>query len=288
MKSIISRTSITTYTARSRADTGFFGSLCIMFRNVVSYRELIFRMFLRDFSAGYRKSFLGVTWVLLSPLLAAATWVFMNYMGVLRPGTTAIPYPAYLLLSTSIWGLFMGFYQAASGTLDAGKGFIFQVHYPHEALLMKQVLEQISNFTIGFSVNLIVLMGFGVFPSWKIIFMPIIALPLFFLGAGIGVITSVINVVGQEGKRLIDYGLGILLYLTPVIYSRQVENPVLATVIRWNPLTYLISAVRDEIISGHIDAFRTFLVVSLISFLFFILSLRFFFLAESNVIEKIL
>ena len=171
---------ITIYEPNQRQKIGFFRSWVVMIKNIIASRELIAQLFKRDFIAVYKKSFLGVTWIFVAPVIGIVSWVFMNMTGILKPGDVGIPYPAYVLLSSSIWGLFMGFYGAATGTLGAGAGFIMQVKFPHEALLIKQTAQHLANYLLGFVMNIIVLLAFGVIPSWKIIFFPIMIIPLFF------------------------------------------------------------------------------------------------------------
>ncbi len=259
-----------------------------MFKHSVSSWELIKQLFFRDFFAIYKKSFLGAGWVLVSPIIAVLTWVFMNFTGILHPGDVGIPYPAYVLLSVSIWGLFISFYQGASGTLSAGQGFIFQVKYPHESLLIKQIMEQLANFLITLVVNIIVLLIFHVVPSWKIILFPILILPMLFLGAGLGLFVSVLSVAATETKRIVDLIINNLIFITPVIYSQNVSSGILATIIRLNPLTYLVAAVRDTIIYGQLNNFDMFLWSSLLSLLVFLISLRFFFVSEEKVVERMI
>lgn len=259
-----------------------------MFHNIRASKELIWQLFVRDFVAVYKKSFLGMGWLFISPVIGIVSWVLMNSTGILNPGDTGIPYPAYVLLSTSIWGLFMGFYGAAAGTLNAGGGFIMQVKYPHEALLIKQVSQHLASFFIGFLMNIVVLLIFGVIPSWKIIFFPAVALPLFFLGAGIGLIIAVISIVAVEIQRIVDAFFGFLIFLTPVIYSPNFANPFLQTVTKWNPLTYLVGAVRDTIVYGKIDHPTEFVYAAIFSFIVFVFSWRLFYISEEKVIEKMI
>jgi lipopolysaccharide transport system permease protein len=279
---------VTVYEPNQRQKIGFFKSLLIMFRNIRASRELIWQLFKRDFVAVYKKSFLGMGWLFISPVIGIISWVLMNATGILNPGDTGIPYPAYVLLSTSIWGLFMGFYGAAAGTLGAGGGFIMQVKYPHEALLMKQVAQHLAGFFIGFLMNIVVLLFFYVIPSWQIILFPIVALPLFFLGSGIGLIIAVINVVAVEIQRIVDAFFGFLIFLTPVIYAPNFSSPFLQSVLKWNPLTYLVGAVRDTIVYGRIDNFDKYLYASAFSLVVFIISWRLFYVSEEKVIEKMI
>jgi lipopolysaccharide transport system permease protein len=279
---------ITIYEPNQRQKIGFLRSLLMMFRNIQTSRELIWQLFKRDFLAVYKKSFLGMGWLFISPIIGIISWVLMNATGILNPGDTGIPYPAYVLLSTSIWGLFMGFYGAAAGTLGAGGGFIMQVKYPHEALLIKQIAQHVASFLIGFLMNIAVLVFFGVIPSWKIIFFPLAILPLFFLGAGIGLIIAVISIVAVEIQRMVDTAFGFLIFLTPVIYAPNLTNPFIQTVTRWNPLTYLISGARDLIVYGQINDWQLFVYSSIFSLVVFIFSWRLFYVSEEKVIEKMI
>ncbi len=236
----------------------------------------------------YRKSLLGITWIFISPIIGIISWVFMNTAGILNPGNVGIPYPAYVLLSSSIWGLFMGFYSSAAGTLGAGGGIIVQVKFPHEALLVQQTAQHLANFLLTFIMNIMVLLAFGVAPDWKIILFPVMALPLFFLGAGIGLVASVINVVSPDLNRGFNFIMGILMYLTPVIYSSKVENPILQKIMTYNPLTYLIGGFRDVIIYGKLEYLDRYLYASLLAFFVFMFSWRLFFVSEEKVIEKMI
>lgn len=279
---------ITTYTPNQRARIGFFKTWFIMAQNIVSSRELIWQLFRRDFLMAYQKSFLGITWIFISPIIGIVSWVFMNATGVLNPGDVGIPYPAYVLLSSSVWGLFMGFYGAAAGTLGAGGGFIMQVKYPHESLLVKQTAQHLANFVLGFIFNLLVLFVMGVTPSWKIIFFPLAILPLFLLGAGIGLVISVISVVAVDLTHGFNFAFGLLFYITPVIYSSQIENPLLQTIMQYNPLTYLVGNARDLIIYGTFSHPDRFFYAALFALLVFLFSWRLFFISEQKVIEKMI
>jgi lipopolysaccharide transport system permease protein len=270
----------------ARHRVGFLSAWIMMFRNIRDSRELIFQLFKRDFFATYKKSFLGVLWVLIAPIVGVLSWVFMNATGVLQPGDVGIPYPAYVLLSSSIWGLFVGFYSSAAKTLDAGNGFILQVRYAHEVLLVKQTAQHLANFLVTFLLNIAVLFVFGVMPDWRILFFPLLILPLFFLGAGLGLMVALFGAVSTEVQRGMDVLMGLLTWVTPVIYSAEGQAPALRSIIGWNPLTYLVGGVRDVIIYGRMEHWDRYGASAVAAFLFFLLAWRFFFLTEDRIIER--
>jgi lipopolysaccharide transport system permease protein len=288
MESISEKSHTIIYEPNQRLKIGWIKTWAILFRNIIQNWELIYQLFRRDFLMSYKKSFIGAGWIFISPLLGVVSWVFYNSTGILQPGDVGIPYPAYVLLSTSIYGLFGGFFTAASGTLTAGAGFITQVNYPHDVLLIKQTLLQLANFAIVFFINIIVLFSFGIIPSLYIFLFPVLILPIFFIGSAIGLFASIVEVVASDINKGITFLIGLLLFITPVIYSSKVQNPFLHQMIKWNPLTYLIGGARDMVIYGKMEHFDIYLICAGVSFMLFLFSWRIFYITEQRVIEKML
>lgn len=278
----------TIYRPNMRHELGFFRTWMVMAQNVIRSRELIWQLFKRDFFAQYKKSFIGITWIFISPIMGIVSWVFFKETGMLQPGDVGIPYPAYVLIGSSMWGLFMGFFASAKATLKAGAGFIMQVNYPHEALLFKQVAQKLANFLIGFVLNIVVLVVFSVIPSWKIVLLPLVTLPLFFLGSAIGLLASMISVVAFDVDRGLGMVMGLLLYITPVIYSDKISHPIVQALIKWNPLTYLVCSARDIIIYGRLYEPLGFAICTGISLLLFLISWRLFYVSEHQLIERMI
>ena len=283
-----SRQKITIYRPNQRHDLGFFKTWAVMAKNIINSRELIWQLFKRDFFASYKKSFIGISWIFIAPIVGIVSWVFLQKTGMLHPGDMEIPYPVYVLIGTSMWGLFMGFFNAANETLSAGQALVMQVNYPHEALLFKQTAQHLANFIITFVMNIVVLLAFKVIPSWEIIFFPLVALPLFFLGAAIGLITSMISIVAIDLSKIINIGMGLMMWVTPVIYSDKIENPFVQTIIKWNPLTYLVCSLRDIIIYGRLYDVTGYLICAGLSFFLFMISWRLFYVSEDRIIERMI
>jgi len=266
---------------------GFWTSLAIMAGNIFRSRELIRQLFIRDYLAVHKKSFLGFAWIVLAPVVATLSWLFMNAAGVLQPGKTDVPYPVYVLLGTTLWGLFTGFYQSATQILTTAQGYILQVHYPHEALLVKQALEQVVNFAAALAVNFLAFLWFGIRPSWMLVLLPLTTLPLFFLGAGLGLIIAVLGVVATEFRRLCEVGLGLVLFITPVLYNPAALGPSFQAVLRWNPLTHLIDTARSTMLSGTVPDPAAFALSTLFALGVFLVAWRLFYVSEHRVIEKL-
>ena len=279
---------ITVYRPNQRHELGFFRTWVVMARHIIDARELIWQLFKRDFFASYKKSFLGISWIFISPIVGIISWVFLQKTGMLKPGEVGIPYPAFVLVGTTMWGLFMGFFNSAKQTLSSGKALVMQVNYPHEALLFMQTAQHLANFLITFVITIIVLVLFGVIPSWQMVFFPLVILPLFFLAAAIGLVVSMISVLSVDFDKMIIVALGLLMWITPVIYSEKVDNQLVQTLISWNPLTYLVCSARDIIIYGRLFNTAGYFLCSGLSLIAFMVSWRLFYVSEDKIIERMI
>lgn len=279
---------MTIYRPNQRHDLGFVRTWVVMSLNTWNSRELIWQLFKRDFFAVYKKSFIGFTWIFFSPIMGIVSWLFLKEAGVMDPGDLDIPYAPYVLLGTSMWGLFIGFYGAARNTLSAGKALVMQVNYPHEALLFKETAQVLATFVLSFFVNIVVLLAFKVIPTWGLLLFPLVALPLFFLGAAIGLVASMVSIVAVDINRIINIAMGFLMYLTPLIYADKVSNPIIQHIIKWNPLTYLVCSCRDVIIYGRLYDTTGYFICAGISLFLFLVSWRLFYVSEHKVVERMI
>jgi len=250
-------------------------------------RDLLFYLVMRDFLSDYKRSFIGMGWVVISPVLTIASWVLINYTNVLQPGNLSVPYPVYVLVSTMLWGLFIGIYQSVSNIFFESVSFGFDVKFHRQVLIVKQIILHVLNFALGLIFAGVVLIYYNIYPSSRIIFFPLTLLPLILMGTGIGLLVSVYSVVLPDSKRWVDYGMQLLMFVTPIIYSPGVSNPFIRSIIHYNPLSYLVNWSRASIIGGSFDDPANFFLSSLMALALFLLGLRFLYLSEDKVIEKI-
>jgi lipopolysaccharide transport system permease protein len=279
---------ITVYEAHQRRKTGLFAAVCIMTVDVVRCRELIWQLFRRDFLMQYKKSFLGLGWIVLAPLIGFASWVFMNAAGVLNPGDMDFPYPAFVLISTTLWGLFANSVIAASRTLKAGEGFINQVRYPHHTMLIKELLQSYCNFLICFACITLLLVCFGVSLHRLYYATPLLVLPMMVFAAAAGLGISMLNALSLDIEKGVVYLLNFWMFLTPVVYSADNKTGIVKLILTCNPMTYLHGCARDIIVFGSTGTPGAFAGLSLIALFLLLLSMKWFYVAEECVIEKMI
>ena len=256
--------------------------------NLHRYRFLSWQLVRSNLVGGYKRSFIGLGWMLILPIITVFTWILLNGAGVVDPGDTSIAYPAYVLLSTSIWGFFMELYRTSSKVLTERGRMVVMNSFPYEVLLMEKVIVHLINFSIPLALNIIVLLIFGVKFQWySLLLFPISLLPLFLLGLGIGMVISVLRVIAVDICTLVDEGMKVLMFLTPVVYAPKIETGWLAFFNKYNPLAYLISFSRELLINGDFYKTTAYFWCSVFCFFFFYITLRFYLNFSQRVLERI-
>lgn len=259
-----------------------------IFRNIRNNTELVKQLLILSLTQQYKKAILGSAWLILSPLFTIAVWIILNSSGIYKPGETAIPYAAFVLLSVTIWNFFISFFRTIGKSVSESGKMLMECAFPIEVAVFERILLSIINFTIPLVLNFIVLIIFDVsFGISSFLFIPSI-IPLMLLGISIGMFISLFEVVFNDIFLVLMQGINILMYLSPVVYSPKVESAFLQTIIKYNPLTYLISVPRDYLIGSTPEVSMTgFWYATIATVVIFIFVVEFYLSSVNKIIEKI-
>lgn len=226
-----------------------------IFQKLYNYRELLKTNVKKDIRGKYKRSFLGILWSFINPLLQVVVYaiVFPYLMGA-----TTDNYLVYLITGLIPWSFFQMTVSAGTTTIKSNAGIIKKVYFPREILPLSQVLSGLVNFFISCIIILVFCLAFGVGISWHIIFVPFIAVIEAVLILGIVFILSSINVYIQDVEYIVQFILNMLMYGTPIIYelTKFSNAGVLYKFIYYNPMTQLVFAYRACFVYHTIPSFK--------------------------------
>ncbi|MFX0198935.1 MAG: ABC transporter permease [Candidatus Hodarchaeota archaeon] len=257
-----------------------------MVNEAVSSRELTWRLFMRDFSVRYRQMILGVVWTLITPLISMATFVVLNRSGLLKVGDIGVPYPIFVLLGLTVWQLFAGGLSVASNAVVAGGSMVVKINFPKETLVLAAMGQVIFEFLVRLAMLAILMAVFHVVPKWTAVFFPVMLLPIFIFVLGLGLFLSLSNVLFRDVSKVVGSSTTLLLFFTPVLYNPP-ESGLMATIMRINPLSWLVTAPRDIIIKGYLTDSTGFIWSAGLALVMFFVAWRIFHLVEYKMAEVI-
>lgn len=257
-----------------------------MWRDLLASRELAWRLMVRDISAQYRQSFLGIAWAFLPPIVMSAGFTLANDANVINVGATDLPYPAYVMFSTALWQTFM---EALNGPVQAvtvAKPMLARVNFPREAIILAKVGEVFFNFAIKLILIVALFLWFRVPVSWTVILAPVALIHLVLLGTFIGVLLAPLGILYQDVSKGLTMVAGFWLFLTPVIYPVPSQG-TFGFLVKLNPVTPLLVTTRELATTGVLSDPYRFWIVSIITIVGLLLTWVVFRLAMPFVIERV-
>jgi lipopolysaccharide transport system permease protein len=254
-------------------------------RDIMAGRELAWRLFIRDLSAQYRQTYFGYLWALLPPLVASLTFIFLNSQGIVVIDTGGIPYPAFAMMGTLLWQVFVDAITCAPNALNGAKPMLAKINFPREAILMGGLYMVIFNFMIRLLLVAGVMIFWKVTPSATILFFPVAMAGILAAGFAIGLaLTPISGFYGDVG-RVIPMVTGFWMLLTPVVYPARTEGlaGILAT---WNPVSPLIVTARESLTGQDLSLLIPFAIVTVCALLATFIGLVAFRIAMPHLIAR--
>lgn len=215
-----------------------------MFRDLIAGRELAWRLTVRDISAQYRQTALGLIWAFILPLAHTLTWIFLSGSGIVRVSETSLPYPVYVFSGTMLWAIFMDAVNAPLRQTTNAKQMLAKINFPREALVVSGIYQAIFNGIIKIALLLVVLAVFGIYPGWSLVWFPFGIMSLILAGTALGLLLTPVGLLYTDIGKSLPLLMQFLMYLTPVVFPMP-QGGLAAIIYRLNPLTPLITSARS-------------------------------------------
>ncbi len=256
-----------------------------MYNDLILSRELSWRLFIRDISAKYRQTMLGYVWAFLPPLITTFLWVFLNNQKILNVGKTAIPYPAYVLIGTLLWQVFVDALRAPLEKVTAARSMLAKINFPREAILIAGLGEVVFNFLIRLVLIISVFLFYNIPIQSTILLFPLGIISLMLLGTMIGVILTPIGVLYRDISQAILVITQLWFYITPIVYPVPKEGlgKLVATI---NPVSPIIIMTRSWLTGTPADAVQPFIYITVGSIFLLFSGWTMYRLALPHLIER--
>jgi len=258
-----------------------------MLNELIEYRGLIWRLMVRDISARYRQSILGIFWSFLNPLFATIIFLVLKNNQILSISETIFPYAAYVFFGQMIWLLFSQGLTAAANSLISSSSLLTKINFPKEVIVISALGQTILEFMVRIPVLILLFMWVGFVPRPTIVLIPVILLPLLLLVFGLGLILALVNAVIRDIGSMLIIVLSVAMFASPVIYPPPTVWPLAFWINYVNPVSGFLIAAQDLAAKGYIADPAGYFSAVLFSIVILLAGWRVFHLVEPKIAERI-
>lgn len=214
----------------------------------------------RDIVTKYKQTILGPLWYVIQPLFTTVMYMFV-FGGLAGISTDGAPQPLFYMAGILLWNYFSETFTLCSDIFAANANVFGKVYFPRLVVplsgatsnLLKMFI-QLAMFVCIYIYYYITLPSGTLCINISILLFPFLILLLAFHSISWGLIFTSLSTKYRDLKFLIQFGIQLFMYATPVIYPLSAAPDKYRDIIALNPLTPIFEAFKYSTLScGSLD-----------------------------------
>jgi lipopolysaccharide transport system permease protein len=222
--------------------------LDLRLKQILEYWDLLILLVKKDIVIVYKQTILGPLWFFVQPIMTTLIYTFV-FGNIAKISTDGIPTPLFYMTGIIIWNYFSECFLKTSDTFSANAGVFGKVYYPRLINPLSVVLSNGIKFLIQFILFLFLFFYYYfnsniIHPQFELILFPVFLIIMAFLGLGMGLIFSALTTKYKDLKFLLQFGVQLLMYASPIIYPLSTITGSLKFIVQLNPITHVIEGCK--------------------------------------------
>lgn len=234
-------------------------------------RSLALMLAKRNIKIRYMQTLLGSIWIIIQPILLTGALTVVGGMLLAAP-SEGLPYVLFAFTGTTLWSLFQRTLTDASTSLALSSNIILKVYFPRILVPVSSALTAIFDTLPVFALMLGVVIFYGAWPGWQILWAPVFLFVAMLLAFAVGLWVTMLDAVYRDIRLIVPSVLQILFYLSPVMYAQKAVPQSWEFFYNLNPMVGLIAGFRWATVAGlpppdlYVLAYCVALTVGMLAF----------------------
>ncbi|MGH9844433.1 MAG: ABC transporter permease [Blastocatellia bacterium] len=210
-------------------------------RELARYRDLLWQMVARNLKTRYKRSVLGIFWTLLNPLLMMLI-LMMVFAAVFQ--VQARNYAVHALSGLVLWTFFSQTTAGAMSELVWGGGLMHRIYLPRMIFAATALGTGLVNLLLSLIPLFVIMLvtGVPIRPSWLFLPVPVLLVAMFTFGMAL--LLSTLAAYFADVLDMYQLFLVAWMYLTPIIYPKEIVPARLQWIMNLNPMYHLLETFR--------------------------------------------
>lgn len=221
----------------------------VEFKELWEYRDLLRLLAWRDIKVRYKQTVLGVSWAVLQPLLTMVVFTFV-FGRLAKVPSDGLPYPVFSFSALVPWSFFSTTLTQSANSLVSNANMIKKVYFPRLIVPMSCSAAALVDMGLAFMVLCLFMAGYGIPPTWNIVWLPLFVLLALMTALGTGLWFASLNVRYRDVRYIMPFLLQFWLLATPVAYPASLLNQPWRTIYSLNPMVGVVEGFRWALIGS--------------------------------------
>jgi len=227
-----------------------------------SYRQLLLSQVRRDFLLNYQQTVLGPVWILLQPIFTLITFVavFYKMVGI---STGGVPAVLFYFSGIVLWNFFNDSFGSTSFTFKENSQLFSKIYFPRIVMPLSVISTHFLRFLVQLILLVLIIIYYVLFRNfalpWHVWFFtfPVAIFFVGMIGLAMGLFFSVLTAKYRDMVNLVNLGLRLLMFVTPVIYPIGFVPEKVRWLVQINPLSPWFELFRLALLGeGTVTGFQ--------------------------------
>lgn len=256
-------------------------------RDIWSYRELLYFLAWRDVVVRYKQTVIGASWAVIRPFLTMVVFtIVFGRLANLPSG--GVPYPILVFSALLPWQFFSSALSDSGNSLIANSHLVSKIYFPRIIIPISAIAVSVVDFGASCLVIVGLMLWYGYLPPAQVIFLPIFLFMAYAIAAGLGILLAALNVRYRDFRLIIPFIVQLGLYISPVGFSSAVIPEKWRLLYALNPMVGVIDGFRWCLLGAeHVFNYQSFVVSLMVGGLLLWVGIRYFRSTEKSFADVI-
>ena len=217
------------------------------FAELLAHQDLLFFLTWRSIRVRYAQSLLGVGWAVVQPLFSMLVFTIV-FGNLARVDSEGVPYAVFSFTALVPWTYFANALSEGTNSLVGNANMIRKVYFPRMLLPLSSVLAKLVDFCIAMFILFILMAGYGIMPTWNVVFLPLLIVLMVLSAAGRGMWLTALGIQYRDVQYSVQFLTQLLMYAAPVVYPASLVPAPYQSLYAMNPMVGVIEGFRAALL----------------------------------------
>jgi len=207
------------------------------------YRELLYILVWRDIKVRYKQTAIGVSWVVLQPLITMLIFTaIFGYMA--KVPSDGVWYPVFSLTALLPWTYFAQAIIRSGESVVGNANLVSKIYFPRLMLPLAMIVTPLVDLALSMVLLFGLLIYAGIPLTWKVSTLPAFILLAMLTATGLSLFTSAMNVKYRDVGHAIPFVIQIWMFASPIVYPVSLVPEQWRLLYGLNPMAGVIEGFR--------------------------------------------
>lgn len=255
------------------------------------HRDLLMMFVTRDIVTVYKQTILGPVWFFVQPIMTTLIYIVV-FGKIANISTDGIPQQLFYLSGILMWNYFAECLNQTADTFVQNANLFGKVYFPRLIVPLSKVLSGL----IKFGIQLVLFLGVYAYvlfrnphvrPTLWLLLFPFFVLLMAAMGLAFGIIFTSLTTKYRDLKFLMQFGVQLLMYASPVIYPISMLSDNLRRIMLLNPLAYVLEGFKYAFLGAGVHTWNGLAYVTLFTAVILALGIVIFNKTEQNFMDTV-